>query len=482
MTVTLSSRKDFHLENARRVAFTGEGVAIAPAAKNAMAAARRSFMAYLDSDRTRFIYGTTSGAGQRAHEAVPPAEQRQRAQDNRRVPHGAGFGPDALPERVVRLIVFARLANYIEGNAKARPVEAERIATMLERPMPRVPLSGQVGAGEILPLFHVMSHMPDGDVEEAEPMARMNGSPVSAALAADAALTARNRLALAAKVFALSVEAYRAPLAAYDAALVAYSANPHERRALTALRRWLEGADEAGRLDYQAPVSWRILPTVLAATEEAVAVLEEVARTSLASITDNPVYALPDRTHPLGRVLSTGGYHNAQATPAIDTVNARWSDLCTLADRHTMKLHDADHLPESLAKPGGHPWGTTLLSFVQVGYGEEARHAARRTFMPLSEGGGIGGQNDVASATMLAYKKHLTASFCIDAALVLLAVSASQALWATDREPAPPLRPLLELVRSLVPPVVQRAERDLGHEILALQERFSLASIGGELP
>ena len=73
-------------------------------------------------------------------------------------------------------------ANFIEGHAKTRPEVARRITKMLDAPMARLPVSGQVGAGEILPLFHVMSTMPDGDFQEAEPMARINGSPVSAGL------------------------------------------------------------------------------------------------------------------------------------------------------------------------------------------------------------------------------------------------------------------------------------------------------------
>jgi len=480
MTLVLKDRNDFTLENARRVGFDGEDLAVAPAAVERMTAARESFMAYLESDRTRFIYGTTSGAGQNAKRRLSPEEQRAYAQKLRRVSAGSGFGPEALPERVVRMILFARLANYIEGHAKVRPVEAERIAAMLTRPLPRVPLSGQVGAGEILPLFHVMRALPDGDVEEAEPMARVNGSPVSAALGADAAITARRRFALATKVFALAVEAYGAPLAAYDAALLAYTRNPHEKTALAALRRWLEGAPEAGRLSHQAPVSWRILPSVLAATEEAVSDLEVAAERSLASVTDNPVYILPTQEAPLGRVISTGGYHNAQVTPAIDTVNARFADLVTLADRQTMKLHEAEHLPENLAKPSGDPWGTTLLSFIQVGYGEEARHAARRTFLPPSEGGGIGGQNDVASPTMFAYQKHLKAGFCLEAALALLAVSASQALWARDLAPAPPLKDFLDRVRQAVPPLEQRDARELGEELQTLQERFAAEVVGGD--
>ena len=77
------------------------------------------------------------------------------------------------------------------------------------------------------------------------------------------------------------------------------------------------------------------------------------AEISLRAVTDNPVYVLPTRREPLGRAISTGGYHNAQAAPAIDDINARYADLCTLAARHTMKLHSAQHLPSNLAAPGG---------------------------------------------------------------------------------------------------------------------------------
>lgn len=478
MTVKLSNRHDITLEALARVALGGEGVRIAPQAKAAMTAARRDFVAYLEADRGRFIYGVTSGPGQRAARRLTPAEQRRQAMAHSRTPDGAGFGPEALPERVVRMIVVARLANYLDGHAKVRPVEAERIAALLDGPMPRVPLSGQVGAGEILPLFHLMHHLPEGETEEGEPMARVNGAPVAAALLADVALSARKRLVRAAQVFALSVEGYGAPLEPYDAALGRYLRGRAEREGLSLLRHWLKGAARGGRLDHQAPVSWRILPQVLAAAAQTVDDVERAARVSLASVTDNPVYLHPDKAHPLGRTISTGGFHNAQAAPAIDMVNARWADLCTLADRHGLARHSGGHLPESLAAPGGESWGTTLLSFVQVGYGEEARQAARRTFLPPSEGGGVGGQNDVASPTMLAYSKHSKAVFCLDSCLALLAVSASQALWVSDRRPAPRLRPFLEAVRALVPPVAERGDRHLGAELERLRECLAAAAVG----
>tara|TARA_B100001146_G_scaffold146981_1_gene129138 strand:- start:1640 stop:2077 length:438 start_codon:yes stop_codon:yes gene_type:complete len=137
-----------------------------------------------------------------------------------------------------------------------------------------------------------------------------------------------------------------------------------------------------------------------------------------------------------------------------------------------MKLHSADHLPPNLAAPGGESYGTALFSFLQIGYGEEARLAARRSFLPSSEGGGIAGQNDVASVSVFAYQKHLRSAFCLEASLTLLAASASQALWLTNRKPAHRLTPLLEQIRNLVPPVTKRTGRNLGNELESLQQHF----------
>jgi histidine ammonia-lyase len=470
MTVTLNSRKDLTLDNLERVAIGGESIRLGKDALKAMSHGRRSFMALLDSDRTQVIYGTTTGAGQQAKVTIPPDEQRRRARRGWGRPSGGGFGGGTLPERVVRMIIFARLANYIEGNAKTRPAIAERLAAMLDAPLPKVPLGGQVGAGEILPLFHIMSAMPEGDMEEAEPMSRVNGSPASAGLIADVALTARRRLGLAEKVFALSIEAIAAPLEAYDPEIARLTGDAHQAAALKNLRRHLAGVSKRGRRPYQAPVSWRILPQVLGAAHAALATAEEVAKNSLASITDNPVYVLPDRAHKLGRAFSTGGYHNGQAYPAIDGLNARWADFCTLADRHTTRLHEGEvsGLPESLAVPGGVPWTTGLLGFIQIGFGEEARHAAARTFLPPSEGGGYAGQNDIASPTFFTYRKHLAACEALDSSLAILA-----------RAGPPKLAGFLAAVRDIVPPVESRRRRNLGRELEKLRDAFADNALTG---
>lgn len=455
MTVKLDERADFTLDAYRRVANEGEVIEIGQFAPARMTAARASFLELLESDRGAFIYGTTTGAGALAKVRIPAEEQREQARrraENRS--RGDSFGGAVLPERVVRGIVFARLANLLEGHGKCRPEIAERVAGLLERPLPPIPLGGVISSGEIVALAHLMSALPEGDFQVGEHGALLNGSPCSSALAADVALQAASRLELAERVLALSIEAMNAPVDAYHPALGALWGDSFATKALGALGALLEGA-ESERRPYQAPVSYRVLPRILGQAHRAVAQIGSVAETSLQAITGNPVYVPPDADHPLGMILHTGGFFNAMASPAIDAVAATWADLCTVCDRHTTKLHkgDVSLLPDMLVPEGADPGsGTSMLGFVQIGFGERARLAASRTHLPASEGGSYGGQDDVAVPTFLAYEKEERAAECLDASLAILAATASQALSVSDRAPAPGLRGFLEIVRSHVPP------------------------------
>src|SRR6202008_5208094 len=69
--------------------------------------------------------------------------------------------------------------------------------------------------GEALPLAHVLRGFPRDEVEEGEANPVGNGSPVSAALAADAALRAAPRLDRAERALALSAAAFGVPADAY---------------------------------------------------------------------------------------------------------------------------------------------------------------------------------------------------------------------------------------------------------------------------
>jgi len=475
MTVVINSRDDFTLENYRRVAMGGESVSIGPQARRTMAEGRANFLRLLESDRTQYIYGVTSSFGPRAKLTIPPDQQRAhaRAFGFRRGNWARGFGGGYLGERVVRGIVFARLANFVAGNSKARPVVAERVAALLDGPLPAVPLDGEVGAGEVLPMAHVMHGLRRGDLEEGEANPLMNGSPVSAALAADTALQAGHRLDHAEQIFALSVEAFGAPLDAYDDVLDDLWGDEDEASALAALRGYLEGASPDGRAPAAVPASYRVLGRVLGQAHRAVTGAEEAATVSLRSVTDNPVYVPPDEGHPLGRAFSTGGFHNAMVYPALNALAAAWADLTLLAQRHVTALC-ATAVPPSPGQASG-PAG---LGPVLGGLVEEARAAAMPTLLPAAVNDA---QDDVSSPTFSAYRRQARAAECLDGALAVLAAEAGQALLRAGRQPARPLQNLLAAVRAAFPPA-GGSPRDPGADVGDLAAALARSAVTGSAP
>ena len=474
MTLVLERRSDLTLDSFYRVAWCGEDVRFDPAAVRSMEAARAAFDRLLNSDEDIVIYGVTSGYGQNASQRFTLSERKAHAAKPP-TPTATSFG-EPLPERVVRGIVLARLANFVEGHAAISPPLAEAVAAMLDAgPLPPVPALGNGCPGEILALGHLFTPLAsDFALAEKDSVSLVNGSPCATALVADGALAARRRLELTIEVFALAAEALMAPLGHYDEVLDGLWEDPHEAEALRGLRHWMDGGQEERRY-YQAPVSWRIVPRVPGQAARATAQAEEVAAVSLRAVSDNPVFIppdpeRPDPAHPNGRAFSTGGYHNAKAYPALDNLAASWADLALLCDRQTSKLLDGNvsRLPPQLLLEEGGYMG--CLGFTAVALAEQARHAAQRTFLPGSEGGGFG-QNDVAVPTFQAWRNEAEAGRCLEGALAILAAISSQAFEATGREAPARLRPLVEELRGLVPPV--RESRVLGPEVEGLRDRLT---------
>lgn len=476
MTVTLTHRNDINLETVLRVAWQNERVTISEAALSEIARCRTAFLNLIDKDPSVVIYGVTTAMGELAHARLS-IEERERHARIRAFAAATSFG-DPFPDRVVRAIVFARLANFIEGHAATTTRIALAVAEMLDgRPMPTVASSGQGGAGEILALYPLFAELTSRfDLEVKERGSLINGSPCAAALVADSALSARRRLRRAEQVFALSIEAFRAPLEHYDAALETLWGDEHEAAALSGLRNLLEGGTNQRR-NYQAPVSFRIVPRVLGQAHRALAAAERAATISLRSASDNPIFIPPDEKHVYGRCISTGGYHNAMAAPALDDLAAIWADLCLLCDRHGSKLLNGavSHLPNLLMvdRDPSDSDGHGALGYVPMastGYLEQAKLAAQTTLIPGTESAGAG-QDDVATTAFIAWTKEEKAGRYLDACLAALSAIASQAFYVTGRNAPPRLAAFTDEVRSLVPPVKQ--DRILGPELERLSQHFT---------
>lgn len=447
--IVLSDLRDFTLEAAQAVAWGGAAVSFSPVALQAMATGRaRLDRLIANPDVT--IYGVTSGYGKNAAHRLSPEDRRAHAA---RVPatSAASWG-DPLPDRVSRTIVFARLANFVEGHAGITPKIAVGVAAMLDGgTLPSVPTSGQGGAGEILSLSHLFLPLArQVQAAEKDMLSLINGSPAAAGLVTDAALAARARLDVALPVFVLAADAIGAPLDHFNPVLGRYWNNHHDVWALERINALLTGAEKGGRRPFQAPVTFRILPRVLGQAHRALEDAEEVARDSLAAVTDNPVLLPPSEEAPDGRVISTGGYHNVQAPMAMDQLTAAYANLALIAERMSSRLLDpkVSLLPEDLDAPGR---GKLMcLPMAAAGYAEEARALATATLIPGSETGGYGA-NDIASPVFPAWTKQDRAGLLLERALAALAPIALRALEVTGRGVLTPLRETAALVRQHVP-------------------------------
>jgi histidine ammonia-lyase len=452
MTVTLTSRQDLTLSTLRRVAWAGEDVAFSQEALVHMAVARQRFMRLLE-DPAVSVYGVTSGYGQNARVRLTP---EQRALHARRPPiqQAAGWG-DPLPDRVTRAIIFARLANFVDGGAAISPAVAQAVACMLDgRPLPTVPTRGQGGAGEILSLSHLFGALAQSaPVAEKDVISLINGSPAASALVADAALAAGARLPLAVEIFALAAEAFNTPLTHFDPTLGELWNTPHDAWALVQLNAAVGAGHGGARRPYQAPVSFRILPRMLGQARRTQLLAAEVAGESLAAVTDNPVMLPPDAAHPDGRIISTGGYHNPYAVMAMDAVTVANANLIVLAGRMAAKLLDGHvSLQADQFGLGGTAAYLGCLPMAITGYEEEARLCAMPTLLPGSESGGFG-QDDVASPVFPAWSKQDRSGSLLEAALASLAFIAVRGLDRLERPVPPALAGLAAEVRRHLPDV-----------------------------
>lgn len=451
MTVVLATRDDFTLSNLRRIALEREDVDLAPDALERIARAHASFQEYVERNRDGFTHTVTS---------------RQ----------GLSFGGGDLPEHTVRAAALCLLPMMIEGHTGVHPSQARAVAELLAGPMPKLPVRGLTAAGEIMPLCFLLQAIPNARSPEFLTAGFGNGCPMANGMVGVCALLSRSRLRLAELAFALSIEAFEAPLEAYDPALGELWGDRYEAEALDSLAGLLEGAGE-DRRRYQAPVSWRILPRVLGQARRSLAMLEQAATTSLRQVASNPTYVLPSDRDPLGRMLSTGAHHNAMAAPAIDRMAACWTDLAALAQRQIVKFHkgESSELPDRLLPPGTDittAFSTTYLEYVPNDFVERMRLLAQPTLLTPVEVA-ASEQDDVAVPSFLAYDKERRIAELFDATVAVLSVVASQALHVTGRPAQPPLRPFLERVRELVPPV--ESSRPLGEECEALTQAFSRA-------
>ncbi|MGH2986105.1 MAG: histidine ammonia-lyase, partial [Solirubrobacterales bacterium] len=370
------------------VARGGAPVALAPAAREAMAASAAIVAGLADSGEP--VYGVSTGFGSLATVSIPAA-RREQLQRSLLRSHSAGMG-ESIETEVVRAMMLLRGRSLAMGYSGTRPEVAETIVALLNaRLTPVVPEHGSLGAsGDLAPLAHCgLALIGEGEIAledgrrlaaaEAlatagiepltltakEGLALINGTDGILAMLVLAIWDLRGLLRVADIGAAMSVEALMGTDRAFAEDLIALRPQPGQAASAANLRRLLAESEIVASHRHDDPrvqdaYSLRCAPQVTGTARDALAHAERVAEAELDSAIDNPM-VLPD-----GRVESCGNFHGAPLGFALDFLAVAVAEVGGIAERRTDRLLDAARshgLPPFLTTEAGVNSGLMIAQY-----------------------------------------------------------------------------------------------------------------------
>jgi histidine ammonia-lyase len=400
------------LAGLEEVARDGRPVELAPAAREAVVAARR----VVDDavDRGAVVYGVTTGFGNFADVHIPLDRLRE-LQLNLLRSHAAGVG-EPLGEAETRALMLLRVNVLAKGFSGIRLATLELLVEMLNRRVhPRVPSRGSVGAsGDLAPLAHLAlplvgegeclleDRLLDGAealraarlrpvvLEPKEGLALINGTQLMTALTGLALAEAWRLVRTADVVGALTLDALQGTDVAFDDRI--HAARPHPGQAASAecLRKLLAGSEvrasheECGRV--QDAYSLRCMPQVHGALRDALGFVSQTVAVEMNSATDNPMVFSES-----GDILSGGNFHGQPVAIAADLLAIAAAELGAISERRTERLVNPDlsGLPAFLAREGGLHSGLMMAHVTAAALASESKalaHPASVDSIPTSAG------------------------------------------------------------------------------------------------
>jgi histidine ammonia-lyase len=387
------------LDDLLAIADGGAEVALATAARSRIDAARAVVDERARGDAP--VYGINTGFGSFAETRIDREDLAQ-LQVNLLRSHAAGVDAP-LPVRAVRAAMALRANVLAKGYSGIALKTVEALLDLLNRRVhPLVPSRGSVGAsGDLAPLAHIaLVLIAEGDVWDGtkvtpartaltaaglapvvlgpkEGLALINGTQVSAAVAA-LALAGAERLARAADLSAaLSIDGLQGSIKPFDPRI--HAARPFSGQSIVAanLTKVLHDSPinqahaNCGRV--QDAYSMRCVPQVHGAAREALTWIRQMIEIEMNAATDNPMVFAES-----GEILSGGNFHGAPIALASDLLVLALAQLATISERRSERLVNPalSGLPAFLTRHGGLQSGLMLAQVTAAALTSEIKTLA----------------------------------------------------------------------------------------------------------
>lgn len=333
---------------------------------------------YLDnktSSSSTPVYGINTGFGSLYNRNIPK-DQLEQLQENLVMSHACGTGPE-VPHEMVSLMLFLKVQSLAYGYSGVQIATTQRLVDMFNaRVLPRVYEMGSLGAsGDLAPLAHLsLPLIGKGEVfyqgkshsgEEAlqllkwerihfkskEGLALLNGTQFMSAYGVWCLHHAHRLLKISNLIGALSLDAFDGRIEPFDERVHKIRAHAGQLKVAKEFRELLKGSEilAQAKSHVQDPYSFRCIPQVHGASDDAIQHITKVFLTEINGVTDNPNVFPDDDT-----IISAGNFHGQPLALSLDFLSIALAELGNISERRTYQLISGSRLlPNYLvANPG----------------------------------------------------------------------------------------------------------------------------------
>ncbi|GHN03115.1 histidine ammonia-lyase [Cytophagales bacterium WSM2-2] len=370
---TISSKSLSH-DDLQKIMQPGTRLTLSPESKQKIQKSRE----YLDqkiAGSSEPIYGINTGFGSLYNKNIPK-DQLEKLQENLVLSHACGMGAQ-VPHELVRLMLFLKIQSLAYGYSGVQSETVERLVAMFnENILPSVYEMGSLGAsGDLAPLAHLsLPLIGKGEVlfqnktqssesvlkslgweklrlKSKEGLALLNGTQFMSAYGTWCILHSDRLLKLANVIGALSLDAFDGRIEAFDEDV--HRIRPHQGQIKVAkeIKQLLKGSEiiSQKKKHVQDPYSFRCIPQVHGASDDALQFVSQTFLTEINSVTDNPnVFEAEDK------IISAGNFHGQPLALGLDFLSIAMAEIGNISERRTYQLiSGARELPNYLvAEPG----------------------------------------------------------------------------------------------------------------------------------
>ena len=321
------------------------------------------------------VYGINTGFGS-LHDKSISSDNLSQLQSNLVMSHACGTG-DEVPEEVVKLMLFLKIQGLSYGHSGVQLQTVQRLIDFYNsNALPVIYTQGSLGAsGDLAPLAHLSlpiigmgefnyngKRVKAEDVlkennwnvitlKSKEGLALLNGTQFMSAYGVYSVNWSKQLWAKANKIMALSMEGFDGRIEPFSDLPHLVRKQPGQLKVAREIRELTKGSELINRhkKHVQDPYSFRCVPQVHGATNDAIEFIEKVVTNEINSVTDNPTI-FPDEN----QVISAGNFHGQPLALAYDQLAIAMAEMGSISERRVYKLISGTReLPAFLvANPG----------------------------------------------------------------------------------------------------------------------------------